>query len=175
MQRFVFLTLLIFSVASHAFAQDETMSKTETPGQGRSVQLMTHASYYYDDLYINPGLGFRKGKHALFAGPLMKQEFKSLPTVGWFAGYMFHPSFQYKRLSTFALVHVEQINKYTFFHTMHLHVGYGISIELIKNLFVDQSFSAGALAEWTDRDYQQRVGFEATLMVRAGLRYQLNL
>lgn len=166
--------LFIFFISTFLFAQkDSTKIK--------NLQLLAHATYSDDELYLNPGLGFKTGKHSVFAGGLFWfDSYKNIAPIGFFAGYTFEPKFQFKRLSTFLLFHIQQATYPNKVHSIEPQIGYGIKINLFNNLYLSQSFSVGGIYYWRKEVYINNSYFGGpdlyyTGMLRLGLQYDINL
>ena len=165
--------LTVFFVQT-AYAQTDS---TKT----KKLQILTHGTYSDDEFYINPGIGFKTGKHSIFAGALFWRGYQvGFIPVGVFAGYTYEPKFRYKKLSTFLLFHIQQATYLNKVHSVEPQIGYGIKINLFKNLSLSQSFSAGGIYYWRkevylDGSYFTSPDYYFTSMIRLGLQYDINL
>ncbi len=178
MKTIVCLLGILIYCSSSLFAQTSAREESNTPTQVRRIVVMAHANYSDYEFYVTPGIGFKAGKHSVFGGPLLFNHYsRGLTTVGGFAGYTFEPEFRYKRISSFVLFHVQQGNYFNDVHTIEMQAGYGLSVRILNRLFLDQSFSGGAIYYWRDFDNNpyQWTDLYFSMMLRIGLRYEFEL
>lgn len=166
--------LFIFFIPAFLFAQkDSTKIK--------KLQLLTHVAYSNEELYLNPGLGFKTGKHTVYAGGLFwLDSYKGIAPIGFFAGYNYEPELKFKRLSTFLLFHMQQATYLNEVQSVEPQIGYGIKINLFNNLYLSQSFSVGGIYYWRKELYVNDSFFDGpdlyfSGMIRLGLQYDINL
>jgi hypothetical protein len=175
------LFIYLLYTSALLIAQPDKTSSVVDSIKIRKVQIMTHSTYSDEEFYINPGIGFKTGRHSIFAGPLflIGNSYGFTP-IGLFAGYTYEPKFRYKKLSTFLLFHIQQGTYYNEVRSIEPQFGYGIKINLFKNLFLNQSFSVGAAYYWRKEIYVGNSYFSGPdlyylPMVRLGLTYDINV